>query len=894
MSSLTEDQRKRIEENKRRALAKRAQKSSPVKGGDPPIITEQSTVQSRIEENKRKALAIRAQKLSPVKASASNSTTCSAFPQSRNFSDLANKDSGIQPNNKTGLYANSVANSFTNSAPTFHSSKTSSTQHGNNGGPTSTNKHSVSMQGNQNFGQRNFNSSTNQTIHNRAQSQQLIKNINKNSIGGIKTQSSGSSASSSNTTGTCAGSSSTFGTVPMKFGSNVKGKCVLISRERFEVQVGFSAPVVEVFKSMNTKLYDAVTKKWSFKLEEYEPLLSALRKLGSAVVIEPLPKAIIQTFSAQLKGKYSSRDIPIADLSMVDNLLVNSLLPFQREGVNFGVHKNGRVLIADDMGLGKTIQAICLACVYRREWPLLVVVPSSVRFDWAQQIQRWVPSLDPQQIFVAVKGSDGVSEVKVNILSYDLMARKAKDLQKKNFQVVIMDECHLLKNFKTARCKAARPLLQNARRVILLSGTPALSRPSELFTQIDAVCPFLLKYHDFGVRYCDGKQNPWGWDFSGSSNMEELQLVLEEKIMIRRLKKEVLTQLPSKVRQMVVLDPGSIKTTKDMKRASKVMGLEKLKGMERRGALLDYFHQTGNAKLNAVTDYVLDLLESDRKFILFAHHQEVLDGVEDAVRSKISNGYIRIDGKTTPEQRNFFCKKFQTNDDTKVAILSITAANAGLNMSAASLVLFAELFWNPGILVQAEDRAHRIGQRDMVSVQYLVAQGTADDHIWPLVQKKLDVLNKGGLSKDDFSSADTVRVTDSKQTDLMQFFEESFIDEDNSFMEDEDNTNSNTVEFTDTDTCSSKETKQSKPTCLSGSSSASSSKQGSLFSYYNTKDKPKDVQTVRPDSVNNAAGVRDTKNNCNDGEFVDDLDPFLDDPDWDNCDFEPEYKKQKL
>nr|XP_022308284.1 ATP-dependent helicase fft2-like [Crassostrea virginica] len=143
----------------------------------------------------------------------------------------------------------------------------------------------------------------------------------------------------------------------------------------------------------------------------------------------------------------------------------------------------------------------------------------------------------------------------------------------------------------------------------------------------------------------------------------------------------------------------------------------------------------------------------------------------------IEKGYIRIDGKTTPEQRNYFCNKFQTKDSLRVAILSICAANAGLNLSAASLVIFGELFWNPGVLVQAEDRAHRMGQRDMVNVHYLVAKGTADDHLWPLVQKKLEVLSKAGLSKEDFSSADTKTMKDSRQSDLMQFFEESFMED---------------------------------------------------------------------------------------------------------------------
>ncbi|XP_013415822.1 SWI/SNF-related matrix-associated actin-dependent regulator of chromatin subfamily A-like protein 1 isoform X1 [Lingula anatina] len=244
----------------------------------------------------------------------------------------------------------------------------------------------------------------------------------------------------------------------------------------------------------------------------------------------------------------------------------------------------------------------------------------------------------------------------------------------------------------------------------------------------------------------------------------------------QRLKKDVLQQLPAKRRQMIVLDPELVKIDKNLKSSAKLLDSNKIKGSDRHGFLLTYFHDTGQAKVKAVRDYVIDLLESGHKFLVFAHHKEVLDALEEAVR-KERYGYIRIDGKTNPEQRNFFCQKFQTRDDVMVAILSITAANAGLNLTSAALVVFAELFWNPGILVQAEDRCHRIGQQDSVNIHYLVARKTADDYIWPLVQKKLSVLGKVGLSKEDFSEADTTVLKDKKQKDILSYFEQSFMEE---------------------------------------------------------------------------------------------------------------------
>ncbi|XP_078655878.1 SWI/SNF-related matrix-associated actin-dependent regulator of chromatin subfamily A-like protein 1 [Branchiostoma floridae x Branchiostoma belcheri] len=566
------------------------------------------------------------------------------------------------------------------------------------------------------------------------------------------------------------------GKVLPRFGEGGTGTCLLVSRERFEVQVGYCAPLIEVFKQMPTKYYDMQTRVWSFELKDYEKLMEKVQKAQLPVQLSPLPKSVLTTFKNQLKGKLTEeldRRVPEADLSGVEPKLVNTLLPFQRKGVNFAIWRNGRVLIADDMGLGKTMQALCVAAYYRQEWPLLIVTPSSLRLTWAEAFHRWLPSVDPQAVTVMLTGKDNPRSGLVTITSYDLMVRCSQQIRARGYRVIIMDESHVLKNFKTARTKAALPLLKAASRVILLSGTPALSRPSELFTQLSAVEPRLFSsFHEFGVRYCEGKQTAFCWDYSGSCNMKELQLVLEERVMIRRLKKDVLSQLPSKQRQVVVMEPGVV-NMKSFQAAATEMTKKHKNNAEQRGALLQYFNETALVKIPHIKDYVLDLLESDRKFLVFAHHQIVLDSLGDVLDKK-GYGYIRIDGKTPSDVRQQLCDRYQLKDSCKVALLSITAASTGLTLTAASLVVFAELFWNPGVLVQAEDRAHRIGQQDCVNVHYLVARGTADDYIWPLVQGKLDVLSKAGLTKDDFSTADTTSFRDPKQETILSYLEQSF------------------------------------------------------------------------------------------------------------------------
>jgi len=157
---------------------------------------------------------------------------------------------------------------------------------------------------------------------------------------------------------------------------------------------------------------------------------------------------------------------------------------------------------------------------------------------------------------------------------------------------------------------------------------------------------------------------------------------------------------------------------------------------------MEMFRDTGISKVPAVNDYINDLLEAGvSKFLVFAHHQAVMEAIErNLINHKVD--HIRIDGKTPPHLRHEMVNTFQTSDDCKVAILGMTAAGMGLTLTKASLVIFAELYWNPGILFQCEDRAHRIGQKSFVTIKYLIGRGTIDEKIWDLIQHKLSVLGQ--------------------------------------------------------------------------------------------------------------------------------------------------------
>jgi len=550
----------------------------------------------------------------------------------------------------------------------------------------------------------------------------------------------------------------------------LKGSSSLISPTRFEIEVGYHKQLIDTLKSLPTAQYNATKKTWSFLIIEHDSVLRKLQSLKAEVEISPLPNWILKTFKKP--RDLTPEQVDIAD---IEPHLYENLMPFQKVGIQYGVSRHGRVLIADDMGLGKTVQALGLASYYSNHWPVLIICQSTLKYNWHSSVLRWLPSsVTEQDISVISSGKDFIGSDKFIVISYDLVSKKQNELQQKNFQFIIVDESHCIKDSKSARTKAVEPLLKASKCLVLLSGTPALSRPIELFSQITALEPSLFRWvSEFGNRYCDGKMKRFGDrevpDFTGSSHMLELSLLLQERCLIRRLKSEVLQELPSKLRTTVTLDPAGVDTKSSAMKEKKTENA-KVKGMDRHSFILEWYGETAKAKVKAVQNYIRELLSGgDKKFLVFAHHQVMMNALAEVVED-LGVRYIFIDGSVSSEQRNAHVEKFQKNEKVRVAVLSITAANAGITLTAASLVVFAELFWNPGVLTQAEDRAHRIGQTDSVSVQYLVARDTADDVLWPMIQSKLNVLNKAGLSKDNFEESESKVLEDTRQKKIEDCF----------------------------------------------------------------------------------------------------------------------------
>ncbi|XP_004524825.1 SWI/SNF-related matrix-associated actin-dependent regulator of chromatin subfamily A-like protein 1 [Ceratitis capitata] len=533
------------------------------------------------------------------------------------------------------------------------------------------------------------------------------------------------------------------------FTTKVSCKLYMINKARFVVQPScFHGKLIDVFKSIPSKYYDNNKHIWSFGLKDYELLQERVSGMYPDVVIGTIPKSVISLCRAP------AVETDRSCLASIEPKLAQKLMPFQQEGVCFAIANHGRLMICDEMGLGKTYQALAVADFYKESWPLLICTTASIRESWSKHIYDLLPHVPVHYTQTLMSNQQYIGDAKILITSYNMMDKHVEKLLQCKFGFIIFDESHTLKNSKTKCAMVAERLTKQARHVILLSGTPALSRPLELFTQIHLIDRKFMTYMEYTTRYCDGKQSHFGWDASGQSNLEELNVVLKLKFMIRRTKEVVLPQLAEKHRETVVLDPALLTINNDAKHNLEALSKDfsSSKGREREEILLKFYSTTAEVKTRAVCAYLKNLVKDKIKFIVFAHHRTMLDAITECLY-KLNINFIRIDGSTKNEIRAENIDKFQTKSSCQVAVLSLRACNAGITLTAAEMIVFAELDWNPSTLAQAESRAHRIGQDKPIICRYLMAAKTADDVIWNMLKNKQEVLNRAGLFCEDLQDA---------------------------------------------------------------------------------------------------------------------------------------------
>lgn len=414
---------------------------------------------------------------------------------------------------------------------------------------------------------------------------------------------------------------------------------------------------------------------------------------------------------------------------------------------------------------------------------VLVVCPASLKLNWRNELVRWLT----RKLTVGVQnaGEPWIGDcVNIVVVNYDLLS-KFPELFSEQWDLLVADECHFLKSRSALRTKLvlgaskkserdAFPGIK-ARYRIFATGTPVLNRPVELFPLLEALQPGKWTFKD-KIRYCNGTQGRWGWDFSGAAHLDELQTRLRREIMVRRLKKDVLKDLPAKRRQVIEIaangasgvvaeeqeqfrrhedtltslkakaevarladDEDSYKTAVDALRNAYRVAFESMAKVR---------HDVAVAKIPKVLEHVRNVLEDAAKLVVFVHHHDVTDAV---VADLSEFGVEWIDGRTANEDRQPTVDRFNDDPAKRVLVLGIRAAGVGLSVKA-SVEVFAELDWTPGVVAQAEDRCHGIGrgiEGEPLLVQHIVLEGSLDAKMAKTIVAKQDVadkaLDKNGL-----------------------------------------------------------------------------------------------------------------------------------------------------
>ena len=454
-------------------------------------------------------------------------------------------------------------------------------------------------------------------------------------------------------------------------------------------------------------------------------------------------------------------------------------LPYQKAGISYAVQRKD-TLIGDEAGLGKTIQALGFVNLTKPR-SVLVVAPATLAFNWKLEAEKWL--VDPWTIFVPSTGAETIPQAEklMVITNYEKLVGRMKNGEecesdfakslKRTWDVAVFDECHALKNPQSKRSQAVLGefgLMRRSHRTLFLSGTPIENYPKEIWPLAATICP--AKFGDwwaFAKRYCglhkemhDGHS---AWVANGSSHLSELQQRLRTTFMVRRLKHDVLKELPPKRRQLVVLGENidwsqhpefrrwkaiyereyeaalarieSAKTNEEYKKAIKA--LDAFVGIAFT-EMSEFRHKTALAKLPMCLQYLDDLLKSSPdNIVIFAHHKDVLL----KLAQHFGEDAVLLFGDTKMEDRGKAVKLFQEGH-RRIFIGGLKAAGSGITLTRANTAVFVEIDWVPATMSQAEDRLCRIGQRKMVHVIHLVLNNTLDVNMSQKVIAKQNTIDK--------------------------------------------------------------------------------------------------------------------------------------------------------
>lgn len=450
--------------------------------------------------------------------------------------------------------------------------------------------------------------------------------------------------------------------------------------------------------------------------------------------------------------------------------------PFQKAGIIYATQR-AATYFADEMGLGKTIQAIGFINATPSVHRVLIFTKSRLKVNWYRELRKWLV----RPLTIGIADAQVFPSTDIVIINYDVAHKYPKRLEM-FWDLVVLDEAHYIKNRNAKRTKAIVGYKPNrkeanegklptsgipARRRIAISGTPIENTIHELFTVINYLWPEKFPSRSkFETQWCESRRGAYGWTMSGPRNLEKLQTILRETGMIRRLKRDVLKELPPKTRMIVTLEADGMQqvlkmghdafklheatlveaqATYELAKAAPTEQDFKAQIASLRQKTKVAFEEMARIRHEealAMVPQAIELLkeeieEEGNKILVFAHHRDVLEALHRAFPKS-----LLMHGDTKPEEGQRAVDEFQRDNDSGPFFGSIRATGEGLTLTKAKLVVFVEEDWVPGRITQCEDRAHRIGQTDNVLCKHYVANGSINANMAVTCVAKQEIADK--------------------------------------------------------------------------------------------------------------------------------------------------------
>lgn len=446
--------------------------------------------------------------------------------------------------------------------------------------------------------------------------------------------------------------------------------------------------------------------------------------------------------------------------------------PFQMEAMRFISSRNGNAIIGDEMGLGKTVEALGYLRCCPAIRPALILCPACVKYNWEREVGIW---LRPGEVVKVIDGGFTSSAAKelagasIVIVNYDILNdrtnKKGKIISRgwksylaaSRFQQLVADECHALKNHEAGRTEAVMSLAARIPRKLFMSGTPIESRAMDVYPLLHMLEPDKWQSwrqfaHLYSVPEFDGRKLV----YKKSKNMDQLHQVLSAH-MLRRLKKEVLPQLPSATRCVVPVKLANMKEYKEVAAPLEHFKGRKLQGEEVTAALVAVGKArmaSAKGKAPVVIEWLKEwFADGGGKFVLFGHHREPLEQVVKAFGSKC----VLVNGDVSAKNREVVVRRFQEDPSVILFVGNIEAGGVGITLTAASNLGLLELHYIPTRNTQAIDRIVRIGQKsDSVNIYLFTAMGTIDERVMAINDEKewtaKKIVDGGDLSESELLS----------------------------------------------------------------------------------------------------------------------------------------------